>query len=192
MANEFLDALPIQQYVFQDDQWCERVVGLDKEGKLAWGVQPVHLADLPDLPENSVVEMSEAREKFVKDLSARIRKQHGMGLFIDYGHEKSGIGDTLQGVKKHQYADILKNCGEVDITSHVDFGRLKKIAEAEHLFVDLHSQNEFLIKLGIHIRAEQLMKKSKDIEAGLKRLINETEMGILFKVMMLSKRALFK
>ena len=183
IGNEFLDALPIQQYVFQDKQWCERMVGLDADGNLAWGALLTQLDNMPVVPENTIVEMSEPREHFIKDLCGRIKAQHGVALLIDYGHEVSSFGDTLQAVKQHQYADILKDCGEADITSHVDFGRLKHIAEEEHLFVDIHSQNEFLIKMGIHIRAEQLMRKSNNIQAGLRRLIDETEMGILFKVM---------
>ena len=183
VANEFLDALPIQQYMFQDGQWCERVVGLDEDGQLAWGVIPTRIENMPSVPENSVLETSQARENFVIDLCTRIKAQRGMALLIDYGHDVSGLGDTLQAVKGHQYADVLKDCGDADITSHVDFGRLKTIAEKEYLFVDLHSQGEFLTKMGIHIRARQLMQKSNTIEAGLRRLVDDTEMGKLFRVM---------
>jgi SAM-dependent MidA family methyltransferase len=78
---------------------------------------------------------------------------------------------------------VLKECGEVDITSHVDFGRLKEIAEAENLSVKLSGQGDFLKRLGVEVRAEQLAQKSENIEAGLRRLIDEDAMGTLFRVM---------
>jgi NADH dehydrogenase [ubiquinone] 1 alpha subcomplex assembly factor 7 len=48
----------------------------------------------------------------------------GAALIIDYGHTHSGVGDTLQAIAKHQFADVLARPGEADITSHVDFEAL--------------------------------------------------------------------
>lgn len=183
IGNEFLDALPIHQYVFQNDKWFERVVGLDVYKNLSWGVVDAGL-DIPPPPEAGVVlEISPPRENIVADIAARINAQGGAGLLIDYGYDVSGYGETLQAVKDHQYANVLKDCGDVDITSHVDFGILKQIVEAANLSVRLSGQGEFLKRLGIEIRAEQLMAKSENIHSGLHRLIDDAEMGKLFRVM---------
>lgn len=183
IGNEFLDALPVHQYVFQDGKWFERMVGLDGHKNLSWGLLASGM-DFGRSPEvGAVLEISPAREDFMADIAGRIGSQGGAGLFIDYGHDQSGYGDTLQAVKDHHYADILKDCGEADITSHVDFGRLSEIVRAKNLSVLLSGQGEFLKRLGIEIRAEQLAQKSDSISSGLHRLIDDAEMGKLFRVM---------
>jgi len=183
IGNEFLDALPVHQYVFQDGKWFERMVGLDGHKNLSWGLLASGM-DFGRSPEvGAVLEISPAREDFMADIAAKIESQGGAGLFIDYGHDQSGYGDTLQAVKDHHYADILKDCGEADITSHVDFGRLSEIVMAKNLSVLLSGQGEFLKRLGIEIRAEQLAQKSDSISSGLHRLIDDAEMGKLFRVM---------
>ncbi len=183
IGNEFLDALPIHQYVFQDGQWFERMVGLDVYKNLSWGLFPSGMDVNKPTETGAVLEISPAREDFVAEISTRIKAQGGAGLLIDYGHDQSGYGDTLQAVKGHQYADVLKDCGTADITSHVDFGRLSEIVQKENLSVQLSGQGEFLKRLGIQIRAEQLAQKSDSILSGLYRLIDDTEMGKLFRVM---------
>jgi SAM-dependent MidA family methyltransferase len=51
IANEFLDALPVRQYVRTDSGWAERMVGLDEAGRLAFGLRPVPAGDLAAQPE---------------------------------------------------------------------------------------------------------------------------------------------
>lgn len=183
IGNEFLDALPIHQYIFQDEQWFERMVGLDEYKNLSWGLLASGMEVRNSPKTGFVLEISPARESFMADIAEKIKAQGGAGLFIDYGHDQSGYGDTLQAVKDHHYADILKDCGEADITSHVDFGRLSEIVRAKNLSVLLSGQGEFLKRLGIEIRAEQLAQKSDSISSGLHRLIDDAEMGKLFRVM---------
>lgn len=183
IGNEFLDALPIHQYVFQDNKWQERVIGVDVYKNLSWGLSPSGMDIPPPSEAGAVLEISPAREDFVADIAARITAQGGAGLLIDYGYDQSAYGDTLQAVKDHAYADVLKECGEVDITSHVDFGILKEIIEGKNLSVCLSGQGDFLKRLGIEIRAEQLAVKSENIQAGLHRLVDDAEMGKLFRVM---------
>ena len=82
VANEFLDALPIQQFV----QGTERRIGL-MAGGLAFE------------RDGEIVEISPAREQVVRDLAARLKSNGGVALIIDYGHARSGRGDTLQAVR---------------------------------------------------------------------------------------------
>ena len=40
IANEFLDALPIHQFIRTDKGWHERVIGLDENDQLCFGLSP--------------------------------------------------------------------------------------------------------------------------------------------------------
>ena len=102
--------------------------------------------------------------------------------------------NTLQAVSNHKFANILSNIGEVDITHNINFDLFKKFTEQDHsLKVNLTTQKKFLIRLGIKERAEIISKdlnflKKADIYYRLKRLIDEKQMGDLFKVMMVKDK----
>ena len=99
--------------------------------------------------------------------------------------------DTLQSIHKKKKSKILENIGKSDITYNINFYFIKKIAKKfQELDVYYTTQKEFLTKLGIQQRAEILSKNKSfiqkaDIFFRLKRLINEKEMGDLFKVMLI-------
>ena len=123
------------------------------------------------------------------ELGRRIARDGGAALVIDYGHAESAVGDTLQAVGQHAYADPLSAPGNLDLTAHVDFQALAKAAEAMGVagFGPL-DQVEFLRRLGIEQRATSLKTKNAnasaaDIDAALARLIGESRdgMGTLFK-----------
>ena len=125
-------------------------------------------------------------------------RDQGAALIVDYGHYPSAIGDTLQAVRGHAFADPLASPGNADITAHVDFQAFGQAAES--LGARVHGpveQGEFLIRLGIDARAQALMAAATPdrkigIEAALLRLTGRgrTAMGRLFKVMALADPAL--
>ena len=61
-------------------------------------------------------------------LGARLARDGGAALVIDYGRDKPGFGDTLQAVRRTRYADPLRQPGEADLTAHVDFAALARAA----------------------------------------------------------------
>lgn len=193
IGNEFLDALPIRQYMMLEGKWFERVIGLNEENILTWGVLPtpgVAFALPPVEEENSgkIFEHSLPRENTFHQMCSRVKRQGGAILMVDYGHDVSGFGDTFQAVKNHKYVDVLSQCGDADLTSHVDFGRLKQIAIENGLSVHLGGQGDFLKRQGIEARAVQLLQKAskeqkEDIESGLIRLLSPKDMGTLFRVL---------
>ncbi len=190
IANEFFDALSFRQAVKTKVGWQEAVIGLNGD-QLAFGLGSLLVGeDLPDAPENSVYEFSPARETMWEEIVARIKKQKGAALVIDYGHLEPKLVGTFQAVKNHQYANVLENPGEQDLTSHVDFSILKHLAQSVQ--VDhFTTQSEFLKIMGIEIRAENLAHSNpslrENIMAGLRRLVHRDEMGQLFKVIGISK-----
>ncbi|PZP55325.1 MAG: methyltransferase [Micavibrio aeruginosavorus] len=190
IANEFFDALSFRQAVKTKVGWQEAVIGLNGD-QLAFGLGSLLRGnDLPDAPENSVYEFSPAREMAWEEITARVEKQKGAALVIDYGHLEPKLVGTFQAVKNHQYANVLENPGEQDLTSHVDFSILKHLTQGVQ--VDhFTTQSEFLKAMGIEIRAENLSGANpalrENIMAGLRRLIHRDEMGQLFKVIGISK-----
>jgi len=170
VANEFLDALPIQQFV----HGIERRIGL-----LAGG--------LAFERDGEIVEISPLREQVVRDVAARLKGNGGVALFIDYGHARSGRGDTLQAVRGHRFSPVLADPGEQDLTSHVDFEAVQRTArDAGASVTPIIPQGEWLKRLGVERRAQALARsnpdRSEDVEQALNRLTAADQMGELFKV----------
>jgi SAM-dependent MidA family methyltransferase len=195
IANEFFDALPVTQLQKQAGKWHERVVGLDGEGKLTLGVaaDPVAPALVPtwaaDANDGDIAEFSPVRDAVAREISRRVTKHVGAALIIDYGHVKSATGDTLQAVAKHQFADVLAQPGNADITSHVDFDALSiaLTSDGAKAYGPV-TQGDFLVKMGLKEREEMLRQRADArqrirLSKGAQRLVAGNEMGQLFKVL---------
>ena len=197
IANEFFDAVPIRQYVKTPDAWRERMVALDDADNLTsvLGTGTIEAETLPThagkAENGAVYEYAPAREALMQDIAERISKHNGAALIIDYGHAKSGFGDTLQSIQSHAYTDLFHEPGNCDITSHVDFQTLNTAAEVENVKTySVMTQAQFLLDLGLLKRAGSLgASKSPEIQsaiaADVERLAGNGEngMGDLFKVM---------
>ena len=199
-ANEYFDVLPVHQMVKRDDGWHERVVDIDSNGQLVFGITPQPVsrfeALLPPLvraaPVGAIFEWRPDGE--IMNIATRIRDNGGAALIIDYGHLRSDAGDTFQAIAGHSFADPLKFPGQADVTAHVDFQALARAAE--DVGARIHgpvTQGEFLQRLGIEARAVSLMAKatpevSESISSALKRLTEggRSGMGSMFKVIAVS------
>lgn len=175
VANELLDALPMSQYQYQNGAWCERVVGLHN-GALSFGLIP-SVAQFPPQTEGAIYETAPLRDDFIRHLSKRIAAQNGVALLIDYGHDHHGPGDTLQAVRSHQFVDVLDGVGEADLTSHVDFESVGRVAREHATMRGPVGQGDFLLSLGIALRAARLNQPTE-----LHRLTAADQMGHLFRV----------
>ena len=200
LANEFLDALPVRQFANKQGGWYERLIGLTASGEqLEWTISDSKIrSDVEVSPalgcgvEGQIWEISSVVQEIVRAISRVILEQKGVALFIDYGYmEQVGMG-TLQAVKNHQYTDPLSNPGHVDLTAHVDFGMVARIAENAGVRVSGPvAQGTFLKNLGIDQRADGLKKAASEeqktnIAMAVRRLTNDHAMGQLFKVIALS------
>lgn len=193
IGNEFLDALPIRQFVATPAGWRERVVGLDGD-RLAFGlapdpIPPVLLSGFSIPPEpGAVAEIRPAFAGLAATLGARLPGGPLAALFIDYGHADHAYGDTFQAVRRHRFADPLAVPGEADLTAHVDFAALAEAARGAGLAATAPiRQRDLLFKLGLEARTLGLMrnnrKRAKAVLKGVERLIDPapTGMGALFK-----------
>lgn len=196
VANEFFDALPVHQSVKQADGWHERTIEINADGNFAFGISPGPVQHFektlpPKIRKAAEGALFEWRGDYVAmEIGRRIGKDMGAALIIDYGHAHSEVGETLQAVGKHAYADPLEFPGNVDLTAHVDFEALAHAASSmgAEVYGPL-TQSEFLRRLGIEERAKVLKQNAKrakahEIDAALARLIGHgrTGMGELFKV----------
>jgi NADH dehydrogenase [ubiquinone] 1 alpha subcomplex assembly factor 7 len=158
VANEFFDCLPVRHFVRGPYGWHERLVGLDTEGRLCFGLAPDAEQGLAAQGEpGHVFEAGLAAARLMTRLAARIAGQGGALLVIDYGYDTPGRGATLQSVKRHRFADPLRDPGEADLTAHVNFRGLARAALAAG--ARAHGpvpQGEWLARLGIRERAAKL------------------------------------
>jgi SAM-dependent MidA family methyltransferase len=203
IANEFIDALPVRQIVQEGGAWRERTVLCGANGALAFGAgAPVEPDALPpwlggtDAPEGAIVETRPAATKLIETLAARAEEAPVAALIADYGPAESGVGDTLQAVRRHRFADPLAAPGEADLTAHVDFAALKHSAREAGLAVfGPMPQGAFLLKLGLAARCDRLLREAtpeqrQAILSGTARLADPLHMGALFKMLALQSGGL--
>jgi NADH dehydrogenase [ubiquinone] 1 alpha subcomplex assembly factor 7 len=187
LANEFLDALPIRQFVRRGTGWTERFVSAG-----AWLEHPADPNEVPSgraVSEGDIVEVNEPAKAFVAAVSRRLTQHPGAALLLDYGPEHSAAGDSLQALARKRPVNPLAAAGSADLTAHVDFAELAAVACAAGARV--HGpipQGSFLTTLGLFQRTERLARDRPPagaaalIEAA-HRLAAPTAMGHLFKVM---------
>lgn len=173
IANEFLDALPVRQFV----------TGIERRVVIAAGGFAFDR-------DGEVIEDSPAREEAILAIATCLAHAGGVALIIDYGHDRSAPGDTLQAVRGHGFAPLLDRPGEQDLTAHVDFEAVSDVArDAGAAVTPVIAQGEWLTRLGIDARAQALSRanpeRAQEIEGALRRLTGTAAMGTLFKIVAL-------
>jgi SAM-dependent MidA family methyltransferase len=186
LANEFLDALPIRQFVRRGAAWTERHVA---HGRFV--EHPADPAPAEEAPEGTVREVCEPALALAAHLGARYAASPGAALFLDYGPRASQPGDSLQALRDGRPADPLGDPGAADLTAHVDFAALAAAARrAGAAAFGPVPQGAFLMRLGLYPRANRLARGRSPAEAlelmeGARRLAEPDRMGRLFKALAL-------
>lgn len=180
VANEFLDALPVRQFLCGPDGWSERLVGL-RDGALTWGLSP----PVPGPgPEGAWHERSGAADRVLGWIRQRLLAAPGGALLVDYGYRAGDrpAGPTLQALRRHAPVDPLQAPGEADLTWLVDFDHVARCLTG----MRIAGQGAFLAAMGIGERAAALVRttpaRAGEIADGLERLTAPDQMGTLFKV----------
>ena len=192
IANEFFDALPIEQFIRLQNQWRRRMVGLGPNDDFVF--VPGAMVDLPQQDaEGSIRESSPESQRIIARLGRQVAKWGGALLVVDYGHDANQAGDTLQAVKDHKFHPVLSAPGEADLTAHVDFYALAEAAIPARAYGPV-GQGAFLRALGIETRLQALSAQvspeiAQGLAAGVCRLIDPDAMGSLFRVMALTHPA---
>lgn len=191
IANEFFDALPIEQAEFHNGTWYERLITTEEEDLIFTLGKPLQGIYTKNPKNKDIFEYAPAATQMMEDLCYFLRKNKGAMVAIDYGDTTpldERIGETLQALHEHKPCSVLEYLGECDLTAHVAFHSLCSIAVENGCDVAVTTQREFLTQLGIRLRSEKLLgsatlEQARAIKSGLERLIAPDQMGDLFKVM---------
>ena len=197
LANEFFDAIPVKQFFKKGGEWFERYVDL-KEVKFTEKKTNIEKIEkklnFNISKRQNIIEYSPESFTYLKSICEIIKKRNGGILIIDYGYLSPKMHETLQAVKNHEYSNILKNIGKSDITYNINFDLFKKfISKFNGVQSIITNQKKFLTNMGIMERAEIVSKnqpfsKKADTFFRIKRLLDEKQMGNLFKVMLIKNK----
>ena len=200
LANEFFDSLAIKQFKKRENQWFEKYINFQNIKKPFFYEKKINIKKIEKkikfkISKNqNFIEYSEEAFRYLKDISQKIKVNKGGLLLIDYGYTEQKMKNTLQGILNHKFANILEHIFNIDITHNINFNLyknfIKKIAGLDNI---LTTQKYFLNNMGIMERAEIVSKnqnflKKADIYYRIRRLIDEKQMGKLFKVMLIKNK----
>ena len=200
IANEFFDAIAIKQLRKKENVWFEKFVSFQNEKKAFFFEKKINIKEIEKKIQFKIshnqdfLEYSELGIKYLSEISSIIKKNTGGLLIIDYGYNEKKMKNTLQGIMNHKFANILENIGNIDITHNINFNFFKRLTnKMGGLANNLTTQRKFLLNMGIKERAEMISKnlnflKKADIFYRINRLIDEKQMGNLFKVMLIKNK----
>ncbi|HWS02561.1 MAG TPA: SAM-dependent methyltransferase [Gammaproteobacteria bacterium] len=205
LANEVLDALPVQLFGWQNDRVTEYGVGWQDPG-FAWVERPA----APELGEQIFAwakqfewqgeyrsEYHPLSAPWLRSVTANLAA--GAALFIDYGyarreyyHAERAQGTLLCHYRHRAHANPLCLPGLQDITAHVEFTGIAEAAVNMGLRVDgFTTQAHFLLDAGIEslLAAAMTGAPAGDLQlaAQAKTLLLPGEMGERFKAMLLTR-----
>jgi len=198
VANEFFDALPVKQFLKREKKWYERYISFANDKKLEYLDIPFDMQKFEKeikfkiSHKQTFIEYSPLAEEYLKIIINKIKLNNGGILIIDYAYLEKKMKNTLQAVSKHKYLNVLKSFQNSDITYNLSFNLINMIIKKFGPCTSLSTtQKKFLTKLGILNRAEIISKnmpfsQKADIYFRIKRLIDEAQMGDLFKVMFIT------
>lgn len=205
VANEFFDALPINQYTKKHGDWYINMVDLNEHNQCLYINQFDTSLDMkdflsskyPDSPDGSVVEIQDEANILMGDITKDIQKHGGAALIIDYGYTESKYRDfisTLQAVKDHKYSPIFQEIGNADISAHINFTALYDVAKLykSNVYGPI-TQSQFFSNMYIDLRKNILLLKATEkqkpsILSGYDRLMSPKQMGSLFKVIAITDK----
>ena len=186
IGNEVLDAMPVKMLVRINGVWHERGVVLHG-GALTYADKttdlrpPIEVLGMHDY----LTEIQPQAEGFIRTLADKL--EAGAIFLIDYGfpeheyyHSQRSMGTVLCHRAHQVDADALADVGHKDITAHVNFTALALAGQAAGLQVlGYTGQGRFLLNCGVLDGMEDATIKHRTM---VQKLINEHEMGELFKV----------
>lgn len=202
LANEVIDAMPVERICWQNGSWQQQWIGYHNE-QLHTSYQAIEdprlkkaVAALPqDLPEGYTTEINTWIEPWIQSLAHALRS--GRITLIDYGflrdtyyHPQRHMGTLKCHYQQKAHDNPLQHIGLQDITAHVDFTTIGESAETYGLEVsDFRNQAQFLIDCGLTELLSQVTDRIayEKLLPGIQQLTSPNEMGELFKVMCLQQ-----
>ncbi|HTQ37027.1 MAG TPA: SAM-dependent methyltransferase [Steroidobacteraceae bacterium] len=206
LANEVLDALPVQCFAWRDGEVFERGVALDAAGKPCWREVPASASLQVEVERvradagaawisGHVAELCMRTGPWLGEVTRAMSR--GVALFIDYGlprrdyyHPQRSAGTLRSHHRQRAHDDPFARPGMEDLTAWVDFTRVAEAADAAGLDVlGYTTQAALLLGLGIEAEVAAAPDETTRIRrAGeARRLLMPEEMGESFKAMALGR-----
>ena len=206
LANEVLDAMPVELVARAGGRWHRQMVTIDDgrfaltHGDLDDALREQVARQIPQadtLQDGYVTEIHPVGAGFMRSLAAMFNApgSRGAALLLDYGFpaheyyvdERTG-GTLMCHYRHHAHPDPFYLPGLQDITAHVDFTAMALAAQDAGLDVlGYFSQAAFLLAAGI---GELLMQTDPEDalrflpqSKAVQKLVSPAEMGELFKVL---------
>ena len=194
LGNEVLDAMPVQLLARVNGTWFERGLARDAAGELAWADRPTALRPPAEVEgvHDYLTEIHPQAEAFIKTLADQL--QRGAAFLLDYGfpeaeyyHPQRHMGTLICHRGHRTDHQPLTDLGLKDITAHVNFTGVALAAQDAGMQVlGYTSQGRFLFNCGL---LDLATGASVTDNAMMQKLVNEHEMGELFKVLALAPAA---
>ena len=213
VANELLDAMPVQLFEWQADAGAElQEMGVTwVDGQFAWAPRPADAVLTETVtalrnrlgPEGAQwhspyrSEICPAQQAWMRTLADCMTA--GVVMLLDYGfaapeyyHPQRDQGTLMCHYRHRSHADPFLWPGLSDITAHVDFTALVRAATAEGFsLVGYTSMAAFLLNAGLLDELADLPREPESFwfaqAQAVQQLISEAEMGELFKVIAFEK-----
>lgn len=202
IANEVLDAMPVNLFGYDEEGVVQEFCVSDSSDGLVWSTRHADenlekFVQGLELDPGYVSERNVALNGWIAMLSGWFKQ--GVALLVDYGfprheyyHPDRREGTLMCHYRHHNHGDPLRLTGIQDITAHVDFTAVAEAADDAGLDVlGFTNQAGFLIGNELPQRMAQLMSEDAATQARLNHeiqmLTSPAEMGELFKVMALGK-----
>ena len=195
IANEFFDALPVNQYIFRKNKWYEIVICLDKNEKFKFSIAKnptkINFCFPNNPPDGYIFEYSGYMINLLADICKKISSFGGIFILIDYARNKKSKQGTIESLKQHRKVDLFFDLGNCDISYKPDFELIKKISVNNNCKVfGPFTQSFFLQSYGINERINLLIKNNPKQKNELLlqklRLIGDNYMGKIFKVLIIT------
>lgn len=213
VANELLDAMPVQLFEWQADAEAElQEMGVTwVDGQFAWAPRPADAVLTETVtalrnrlgPEGAQwhspyrSEICPAQQAWMRTLADCMTA--GVVMLLDYGfaapeyyHPQRDQGTLMCHYRHRSHADPFLWPGLSDITAHVDFTALARAATTEGFsLVGYTSMAAFLLNAGLLDELADLPREPESFwfaqAQAVQQLISEAEMGELFKVIAFEK-----
>jgi SAM-dependent MidA family methyltransferase len=194
VGNEVLDAMPVKLLARVKGNWYERGVIINSEGAFDWQDRPTELRPPLEVDgeHDYLTEIHPQAEAFMRTLAHKLTssQQGGAAFFIDYGfpeaeyfHPQRYMGTVMCHQGHQADGDPLVQVGRKDITTHINFTGVALAAQDEGLStLGYTSQGRFLLNCGLHLALGDAYLPNRNDQIQALKLINEHEMGELFKV----------
>lgn len=203
VANEVLDAMPVQRFLCNQQGIYLSMISLSTEGNLQEQFkrcqdETLNNAIQERLDPNHGEYLSEINT-YLDDWLVQCSKilHQGVMLILDYGfprqeyyHPDRHQGTLMCHYQHHAHTNPLLHIGQQDITAHVDFSHVAEAGHAAGFHVAGYTnQAAFLLAAGLPGLLEAIQDEHERIHAvqAVKQLLQPHEMGELFKVIALTK-----